>query len=173
VTKEAGFFKKHGLDLDLIFICPVATRRTIRENPDMVERMVRAMAEGVHYCKNNKESVVKIMQKYARGPIRTFFEEVYESSMPLLVEDTYPTLQGLKNTLEIQASLDPQGRKCQSGGFRRFALRERAEDERVYRQALREAVIGNTARLQAWLMARTSESFSVQRVFALLDGLFR
>jgi hypothetical protein len=80
----------------------------IRENPDLVQRMVKAMAEAVHYYKNNKDPVVKIMQKYARGPSRTFFEEVYDSNKELLVEDTYPTLEGLKTTLAIQASLDPR-----------------------------------------------------------------
>jgi len=111
------------LNIPFQFTCTVATRRMIRENPDLVQRMVRAMAEAVHYYKNNKDPVVNIMQKYARGPSRTFFEEVYDSSRELLVEDTYPTLEGLKNTLEIQASLDLQGRKGQGGGFRRFALR--------------------------------------------------
>ncbi len=81
------------LNIPFQFTCTVATRRMIRENPDLVQRMVRAMAEAVHYYKNNKDPVVNIMQKYARGPSRTFFEEVYDSSRELLVEDTYPTLR--------------------------------------------------------------------------------
>jgi len=105
------------LNIPFQFTCTVATRRTIRENPELVQRMVRAMAEAVHYYKNNKEPTVKIMQKYARGPSRTFFEEVYESSRALLVEDTYPTLEGLKNTLEIQASLDPKAVKAKVEDF--------------------------------------------------------
>jgi ABC-type nitrate/sulfonate/bicarbonate transport system substrate-binding protein len=60
----------------------------IRENPDVVRSMVKAMAEAVHYYKTQKEDAIKIMQKWE-----------------LLVEDVYPTLEGLKNTLEIQASL--------------------------------------------------------------------
>jgi ABC-type nitrate/sulfonate/bicarbonate transport system substrate-binding protein len=86
----------------------------IRENPDLVQRMVRAMAETIHYYKNNKESVVKIMQKYSRGPSRTFFEEVYDVNVGVLVEDTYPTIEGLKNTLEIQASIDPKAAKAKA-----------------------------------------------------------
>jgi NitT/TauT family transport system substrate-binding protein len=105
------------LNIPFQFTCTVATRRTIRENPDLVQRMVRAMAEAVHYYKNNKDPVVKIMQKYARGPSRTFFEEVYDSSRELLVEDTYPTLEGLKNTLEIQASIDPKAAKAKAEDF--------------------------------------------------------
>ena len=75
------------------------------------------MVEAVHYYKNNKEPVVKIMQKYTRGPSRTFFDEVYDSNKELLVEDTYPTLEGLKNTLEIQASLDPKAAKAKPEDF--------------------------------------------------------
>jgi NitT/TauT family transport system substrate-binding protein len=105
------------LNIPFQFTCTVATRRMIRENPDLAQRMVRAMAEGVHYYKNNKDPVVNIMQKYARGPSRTFFEEVYDSSRELLVEDTYPTLEGLKNTLEIQASLDPKAAKAKAEDF--------------------------------------------------------
>jgi NitT/TauT family transport system substrate-binding protein len=105
------------LNIPFQFTCTVATRRTIRENPDMVQRMVRAMAEAVHFYKNNKDSVVKIMQKYSRGPDRSFFEAVYDSSREVLVEDTYPTMEGLKNTLEIQASIDPKAAKAKAEDF--------------------------------------------------------
>lgn len=105
------------LNIPFQFTCTVATRRMIRENPDLVQRMVKAMAEAVHYYKNNKDSVVKIMQKYSRGPSRTFFEEVYDSNLGVLVEDTYPTIEGLKNTLEIQASIDPKAAKAKAEDF--------------------------------------------------------
>ncbi|HEU4344431.1 MAG TPA: hypothetical protein VFU31_22990 [Candidatus Binatia bacterium] len=105
------------LNIPFQFTCTVANRRIIRENPDMVQRMVKAMAEAVHYYKNNKDPVVKIMQKYSRGPSRTFFEEVYDSNKALLVEDTYPTIEGLKTTLEIQASLDPKAAKAKAEDF--------------------------------------------------------
>lgn len=105
------------LKIPFQFTCTVATRRTIRENPDLVHRMVRAMAEAVHHYKTNKDSVVTIMQKYARGPDRGFFEAVYDSSRPILVEDTHPTMEGLRNTLEIQASLDPRAAHAKAEDF--------------------------------------------------------
>jgi ABC-type nitrate/sulfonate/bicarbonate transport system substrate-binding protein len=105
------------LNIPFQFTCTVVTRRTIRENPDLVQRMVRAMAESVHFYKNNKDSVVKIMQKYSRGPDRSFFEAVYDSSREILVEDTHPTMEGLRNTLEIQASLDPKAAKARAEDF--------------------------------------------------------
>jgi ABC-type nitrate/sulfonate/bicarbonate transport system substrate-binding protein len=105
------------LNIPFQFNCTVATRQMIRENPDMVQRLVTAMVEAVHYYKNNKDAVVKIMQKYSRGPNRAFFEEVYDSNVPLLVEDAYPTMEGLRNILEIQASIDPKAAKAKAEDF--------------------------------------------------------
>ncbi|HXF76156.1 MAG TPA: ABC transporter substrate-binding protein [Methylomirabilota bacterium] len=126
------------LNLPFQFTCTVATRRMIRENPDLVQRMVNAMAEAVHYYKSNKDPVVKIMQKYARGPSRTFFEEVFDSNKELLVEDTYPTLEGLKTTLEIQASIDPKAAKAKAEDFvdLRFVdeLKKSGFIEKLYRK---------------------------------------
>lgn len=93
------------------------TGHTLKPVDGWPQRMVNAMAEAVHYYKSNKDPVVKIMQKYSRGPSRTFFEEVFESNKDLLVEDTYPTLEGLKATLEIQASIDPKAAKAKAEDF--------------------------------------------------------
>lgn len=96
------------LNIPFQFTCTVTTTRMIRENPDRVQRMVRAVAEAIHYYKNNKDPVVKIMQKYSRGPNRSFFEAAYEANVGTLVDSTYPTIEGLRNTLDIQAALDPK-----------------------------------------------------------------
>lgn len=105
------------LKMPFQFTCTVTTRRIIRENPDSVQRMVRAMAEAIHYYKKNKDPVVKIMQKYSRGPNRAFFEAAYEANVGVLVEDTYPTIEGLRNILEIQAGLDPKAAKAKPEDF--------------------------------------------------------
>jgi len=105
------------LNLPFQFTCTVVARKMIREQPDTVRRMVRAMAEGVYYYKTHRDEVISIMQKYTRGMNRAFLEEAYAAYRELLVEDTYPTLEGLKNTLEIQATLDPKAAKARAEEF--------------------------------------------------------
>lgn len=105
------------LNIPFQFTCTVATRRMIRENPDTVRRVVRALAEAVHYYKTNKEETIRVMQKYTRGSSRDFLEAVWQAQKELLVEDTYPTLEGLRNTLEIQATLDPKAAKAKAEDF--------------------------------------------------------
>jgi NitT/TauT family transport system substrate-binding protein len=93
------------------FNCIVTTRRRIAENPDEARRVVLSMAEAIHFFKTRKEESIKIMAKYTRGLPREILEAAHAANSPLLAEDTYPTLEGLKQTLEVQALTDPRATK--------------------------------------------------------------
>jgi NitT/TauT family transport system substrate-binding protein len=93
------------------FNCVVTTRRRIAENPDEARRLVLSMAEAVHFFKTRKEESIKIMAKYTRGLPREILEAAHTANSPLLADDTYPTLEGLKQTLEVQALTDPRAAK--------------------------------------------------------------
>ncbi len=103
------------LNIPFQLTCTATSGKMIRENIEAVRSIVKAMAETVHYYKTRKEDVIKIMQKYTRGHSRQILEEIYVAYSNLLVEDTYPTVEGLRNTLEIQASFDPRALKAQVG----------------------------------------------------------
>jgi NitT/TauT family transport system substrate-binding protein len=97
--------------------CTVTSRKMIRENPDVVMRLVRAMAETVHYYKQNEPEVIKVLQKYTRGQDRSVLEKAYAAYRDLLVDETYPTIEGLRNILEIQAEFDPKAAKAKAEDF--------------------------------------------------------
>ncbi|HXK29466.1 MAG TPA: ABC transporter substrate-binding protein [Candidatus Binatia bacterium] len=105
------------LNVPFQFSCVVTTRKMIRESPDEIRRVAWAMAEAIHFYKTHKEQVIKIMEKYTRGLSRPVLEGAYVANRELLVEDTYPTLEGLKNTLEIQATFDPRAAKVKLEDF--------------------------------------------------------
>ena len=99
------------------FNCSVATRKRIRENPDEVRRLVWSLAEAGWYYKTHKEESIKIAQKYTRGVNRAVLDAAYAANVEFLVEDTYPTLEGLRQTLEIQALTDPRATKAKPEDF--------------------------------------------------------
>jgi NitT/TauT family transport system substrate-binding protein len=99
------------------FNCTVTTRRRIREHPEEVRRFVRAMADAIHFYKTRKEESIGIMQKYTRGLNRGVLEAAYAANSAILVDDTYPTLEGLRQTLEIQALTDPRAAKAKAEEF--------------------------------------------------------
>jgi NitT/TauT family transport system substrate-binding protein len=105
------------LNVPFQFTCTITTGQMIRNNPDHVMSLVKAMAESIHYYKTNKEQVIKIMQKYTRGQSRGVLDGTYEAYRDLFVEDTHPTIEGLKNTLQIQASWDPKAAKAKVEDF--------------------------------------------------------
>lgn len=109
------------LKVPFLFTCTVTSTKMIREQPDTVRRMAEAIAAGVHFFKTNKEETFKIMSKYTRGADRTILEGAYAAYYKLFVEDTYPTVEGLRNTLEIQSSWDPKVAKAKAEDF--FDLR--------------------------------------------------
>jgi ABC-type nitrate/sulfonate/bicarbonate transport system substrate-binding protein len=105
------------LNVPFQFNCSVTTRKKIRENPDEVRRLVWSMAESIHYYKTHKEESIKVAQKYTRGLSRDVLEGAYAANTALLVEDTYPTLEGLKGTLEVQALTDARAAKAKVEDF--------------------------------------------------------
>jgi ABC-type nitrate/sulfonate/bicarbonate transport system substrate-binding protein len=105
------------LNVPFQFACTATTGRIIRQNPDMVHRLVRSLAEAVHYFKTHKDESIKIMQRYTLGQSRAVLEGSYSAYRDLLVEDLFPTLEGLKNTLEVQASFDPKAAKSKGEDF--------------------------------------------------------
>jgi ABC-type nitrate/sulfonate/bicarbonate transport system substrate-binding protein len=128
VVTEPGKIKGESTGLKMIldmaklkipfqFTCTVTTRQLIRENPEAVQRIAKAMAEAIHYYKNHETEVIKIMQKYTRGQSRSVLEGAYDAYKELFVADTYPTLEGLKNTLEVQSSWDPKAARAKVDDF--------------------------------------------------------
>lgn len=109
------------LKIPFLFTCTVTSLKMIREQPDTVRRMAESIAAGVHFFKTNKEETLKIMGKYTRGANRAVLEGAYAAYYKLFVEDTYPTVEGLRNTLEIQSTWDPKVAKAKAEDF--FDLR--------------------------------------------------
>jgi len=105
------------LNVPFQFSCSVATRKKIRENPDEVRRVVWSMAESIRFYKTHKEESIRVMQKYTRGLPRDVLEGAHAANSELLVEDTYPTIEGLKQTLEVQALTDPRAGKAKAEDF--------------------------------------------------------
>jgi NitT/TauT family transport system substrate-binding protein len=105
------------LKVPFLYTCMVTSRQRIREQPDTVRGMVEALAEAIHFFKTRKEESIKIMSKYTRGPSRMVLEGAYAAYSRLFVEDTYPTLEGLRNTLEVQSSWDPKAAKAKVEDF--------------------------------------------------------
>jgi hypothetical protein len=75
------------------------------------------MTESTHFFKTHKEESIRVMQKYTRGLGRDVLDGAYSANAELLVDDGYPTVEGLKQTLDIQALTDPRAAKARAEDF--------------------------------------------------------
>src|SRR6266508_4308258 len=105
------------LKIPFQFTCTMASGKLIREQPKVVESMAKALAEAVHFFKNNKKETIQIMTKYTRGAKPNVLEGSWVAYKELLQEDTQPTLEGLNDTLAVQASWDPKAAKAKAEDF--------------------------------------------------------
>jgi NitT/TauT family transport system substrate-binding protein len=99
------------------FNCTATTRKYLAAHREEARGFVFAMAEAVHFLKTHKEETIRVMQKYTRGVPRDVLEGAYASNAELIVDDGYPTMDGLKQTLEIQALTDPRAAKAKAEDF--------------------------------------------------------
>lgn len=105
------------LQIPFQFTCGVTSSRMIRERPEAVQRFVRAMAESVHFFKNKKAETIQIMSKYTRGQKPAVLEGTWTAYSELLEEDTRPTLEGLQDTLSVQAAWDLKAANAKAADF--------------------------------------------------------
>jgi ABC-type nitrate/sulfonate/bicarbonate transport system substrate-binding protein len=105
------------LKIPFQFTCTATTRSFIRKRPDVVANTVKALAEAVAYFKNHRDDTIRIMKKYTRGQKDSVLQGSWTAYKDLLQEDTYPTVQGLQDTLEVQASWDPKAAQAHAEQF--------------------------------------------------------
>lgn len=105
------------LKIPFQFSCTVTSGKIIRERPETVEKMVKAMANAVHFFKTNKKETIRIMAKYTRGAQPNVLEGSWLAYKVLLEEDLVPTLEGLNETLAVQASWDAKAANAKAEDF--------------------------------------------------------
>lgn len=85
---------------DTAFTGLAATGKTIKENPQFVKRMVRAIVRGVYYTRDNPEDAIQVMIKYLRmdrEAATDAYQMIRESLNPI------PTEKGVESMAEWQA----------------------------------------------------------------------
>jgi len=82
--------------------------KTIKEQPDMVRRYVRAYVEAIHYFKTRKEDTIQIMRKYSRVEDRSVLEHTQTWFTENMPDYPYPPVDGYQVVLQEIASSNPK-----------------------------------------------------------------
>jgi NitT/TauT family transport system substrate-binding protein len=97
----------------------VATRKFIREQPNIVRRYVKSQVEAVHIMKTDRKTGLKIFTKHLGGG-RDADPQITEKSYDVSITDDkfprnqYPSLEGIKLVID---SLGERGKDAKSADF--------------------------------------------------------
>ncbi len=114
IARKMGF--RELVDYDRIgIVYPYNTvttlRQTVSRNPELVEKVLKAMIEGTSAFKSNREKSLAVMRKYMRGASDDVLEETYQYTSAVLEEVPTPSLQVIKTALEIISLQYPQAKQ--------------------------------------------------------------
>lgn len=106
------------LGLDYIGTSLATTRQTIQKKEGLVRRFARAMVEGIHFYKTQKEPSIQSIAKFTKLTDRAALEEAYNTyAIKYMARVPYPSLKGVETILEDLARTNP---KAKGADPRRF-----------------------------------------------------
>jgi ABC-type nitrate/sulfonate/bicarbonate transport system substrate-binding protein len=82
------------------------TRRLAQDQPDLVERYIRAAIKGAHRLKTDREFGMKAIAKYTRQSDPKILEETYDFYRDLWARDGFPSAEGIQKNIEVAAAAD-------------------------------------------------------------------
>jgi len=114
IARKAGFkelvsFDKLGLEYPYTSV--VVLRQTIAKNPELVEKFVKCLVEGIYIFKTNKAKALMALRRYMKGADEDILEESYQHTRATIDEAPHPSLQVVKVGLEMLSLQYPQAKQ--------------------------------------------------------------
>ena len=86
-------------------------RQTVVRNPDLIERFLKTLIEGLYIFKTQKEKSLAVMRKNLRGLSDEILEETYQNTLAEMDLVPTPSLLVIKSGLEILSLQYPQAKQ--------------------------------------------------------------
>jgi len=86
-------------------------RRTVSKTPDLLEKVLKAVIEGIFIFKTDRDKSISIWRKYLRGATDDILTEAYQSTIGELEQVPTPSLQVIKSGLDILSLQYPQAKQ--------------------------------------------------------------
>ena len=113
-ARQEGLFELASLGdlgLDYIGTSLATTRQTIQRKENVVRRFARAMVEGIHFYKTQKEASLQSIAKFTKLNERAALEEAYNTyAIKYMARVPYPSLKGVETILEDLAKTNPKAK---------------------------------------------------------------
>jgi ABC-type nitrate/sulfonate/bicarbonate transport system substrate-binding protein len=97
-------------DIDYTHIAIIARDDTIKTQPEMLRRFMRAYVESIRYFKTHKEDAIKKAIQLQKLGDREAIETGYQSNLKALPDDGRPTVKGTQLVIDAAVLDDPRAK---------------------------------------------------------------
>jgi ABC-type nitrate/sulfonate/bicarbonate transport system substrate-binding protein len=120
IAKKMGY--RELIDYDKAgVVYPYSTVTTLKQTPgkmpDVTEKLLKTLTEGIYVVKSNKEKSMAILKKYMRGASDDVLQDTYEDTRASIEEVPTPSLDVIKEALEILSHQYPQAKNTDAGAI--------------------------------------------------------
>jgi ABC-type nitrate/sulfonate/bicarbonate transport system substrate-binding protein len=86
-------------------------RQTASKNPELIERFLKTLIEGLYIFKTQKDKSLAVMKKNLRGGSDEILRETYQLTVSEMEQSPIPSLQVIKSGLDILSLQYPQAKQ--------------------------------------------------------------
>lgn len=120
VAKKAGFTilvdpTQYKIDFPQLEV--ITTRSYLKNRPEVATRYMRAIVEGIHNYKNDREGSIRALSKYLRLNDREALEEVYRIYYDIYQPIPHPSPAAIQTQLTWMAEKDVRARNAKPEQF--------------------------------------------------------
>jgi ABC-type nitrate/sulfonate/bicarbonate transport system substrate-binding protein len=120
VAKKAGFTilvdpTQYKIDFPQLEV--ITTRSFLKSRPDVAMRYMRAIVEGIHNYKSDREGSIRALSKYLRINDREALEEVYRIYYEIYQPIPHPSPAAIQTQLTWMAEKDPRAKAAKPEQF--------------------------------------------------------
>ena len=111
--------------------CLATTRRYLDRNRPATLRALKAYIAAIDRIKADKPFAKKVLSKYMQTRDNDVLEYSYNAANPIFKTPPYPTVDGIRSTLDFLAEKDPKAKQAQAKDFVDLTLLEEIEKSEI------------------------------------------
>ena len=114
LARKAGFKELVSFDnlgVEYPYTSVVVLRQTAAKSPDLVERLVKCIVEGIRIFKTDKAKALAALRLYMTSADEGILEESYQHTRGTIEEAPYPSLHVVRAGLEMLSLQYPQAKQ--------------------------------------------------------------
>ena len=127
--KELSYLPQLGVSFQ--HTCLVSTRRYLDKNRSAALKALKAYENAIERIKADKPFAKKVLSKHMQTTDADVLEYSYNASNPVFKTPPYPTLEGIRATLDFLAEKEPKARQAQAKDFVDLSFLEEVEKGRA------------------------------------------